>query len=143
MANCKEKNVPFENYKLVYRIFTQFNISFFQQKKNLCDTCEAYNNAISEDKNELINNYIEHLMEKNYSRTEKQLDKKNSNLILVVYDLQAVMPVPKGDVSIFFYRLELNVLNFTIYDMQKNIADSYVWDESNGHRGVNELGTCI
>ncbi|CAI6375140.1 unnamed protein product [Macrosiphum euphorbiae] len=53
------------------------------------------------------------------------------------------MPLPKGDVSSFYYRSKLNVLNFTIYDMQKNIADCYVWDVSNGHRGVNELGTCI
>jgi len=144
VANCKEKNVPFGNYVLFYRIFTQeFNISFFQPKKDLCDTCEAYNNAIGEEKIELKNNYEEHLMEKDLSRTEKQLDKEKSNLILAVYDLQAVMPLPKGDVSIFYYRSKLNVLNFTIYDMQKNIADCYVWDESNGHRGVNELGTCI
>lgn len=144
VADCKEKNIPFGNYVLFYRIFTQkFNISFFQPKKDLCDTCVAYNNAIGEDKNELKNNYEEHLVEKDLSRTEKQLDKEKSNLILAVYDLQAVMPLPKGDVSTFYYRSKLNVLNFTIYDMQKNIADCYVWDESNGHRGVNELGTCI
>jgi len=129
---------------LFYRIFTQeFNISFFFTKERLGDTCEAYNNAIGEEKNELKNNYEEHLMEKDLSRTEKQLDNDKSYLILAVYDLQAVMPLPKGDVSIFYYRSKLNVLNFTIYVMQKNIADCYVWDESNGHRGVNELGTCV
>lgn len=53
------------------------------------------------------------------------------------------MPLPKGDVSTFNYRSKLNFLNFTIYDMQKNIADCHVWDESNGHRGVKELETCI
>lgn len=53
----------------------------------------AYDNAIGEDKNELKNNYEEHLVEKDLSRTEKQLDKEKSNLILSVYDLQAVMPL--------------------------------------------------
>jgi len=43
-------------------------------------------------------------MEKDLSKTEKQLDKEKSNLILVVYNLQAVMPLPKGDVTTFYYR---------------------------------------
>lgn len=34
-------------------------------------------------------------------------------------------------------------MNFTIYDLQTNNCECYVWDESHGHRGVNELGTCV
>lgn len=33
-------------------------------------------------------------------------------------------------------------MNFTIYNLY-NSCTCYVWDESNGNRGVNELGTCV
>ncbi|XP_050527779.1 tubulin glycylase 3A-like [Daktulosphaira vitifoliae] len=72
----KDKN--YDGYVLFYRIFTQeFNISFFQANKDLCDTCVAYNNAIGEDKNELKNNYKEHLVEKDLSNLRNLLIKKS------------------------------------------------------------------
>jgi len=54
--------------------------------------------------------------------------------------LQAIQQLPKGDVSVFYYKSKLNLLNFTIYNLY-NSCTCYVWDESNGNRGVNELGT--
>jgi hypothetical protein len=39
--------------------------------------------------------------------------------ILAVYDLQAVIPLPKGKCSDFYYSSKLNVLNFTIADLIK------------------------
>ena len=35
------------------------------------------------------------------------------------------------------------MFNFTIYDLKTNSCECYTWDETNGHRGVNELGTCV
>lgn len=36
ITDCKEKNIPFVNYVMFYRIFTEdFNISFFTPKKRL------------------------------------------------------------------------------------------------------------
>lgn len=29
------------------------------------------------------------------------------------------MPLPKGDVSVFYYKSKLNILNFTVYNLQK------------------------
>lgn len=77
------------------------------------------------------------------SRSEKASDKVSSNAAVAVYDLQAVFQVPKGDVSLFYYKSKLNVLNFTIYDLKSNNCECYVWDDSSGHRGVNELGSCV
>lgn len=53
------------------------------------------------------------------------------------------MQIPKGDVSVFYYKSKLNVFNFTIYDLKENSCECYVWDELTGQRGVNELGTCV
>jgi hypothetical protein len=60
--------------------------------------------------------YELHIKEKNLSRIEKQKDKDNKNILVAVYDLQAVFQCPKGDVSVFYYKSKLNVLHLTIYN---------------------------
>lgn len=76
----------------------------------------------------------------------KKRDKKKAGetYIVACYDLQAVFPVPKGEISSFYYKLKLNWLNFTICELQKNeVLYCYAWHEGEGGRGVNELGTCV
>lgn len=144
VSKCKEDNAPFGNYSMFYKVFTEdYNISFFTPKKDQCDTCATYENASQTEKNSLQEKYDEHQVEKVLSRSEKACDKASSNAAVAVYDLQAVFQLPKGDVSLFYYKSKLNVLNFTIYDLKSNNCECYVWDESNGHRGVNELGSCV
>lgn len=53
------------------------------------------------------------------------------------------MQFPKRNISVFYYTSKLNVFNFTIYDLKGNECECFVWDESNGHWGINELGSCI
>ena len=141
---CRENNRPFGNYALFHRIFTeQYNISFFTPKKDLCDTCFCYENANDLEKEKLKENYDKHHEEKNLSRAEKNIDKSKEGVTVAVFDLQAVFQLPKGEVSAFYYKSKLNVHNFTIYDIQKKTCRCYVWDESHGHRGANEIGSCI
>lgn len=111
---------PAANYDLYARVFNKdFNIGFFFPKKDQCDLCEAYQNATGEDKKRLENDYINHQEEKKLSRIEKDADKtkskeKESNVVLAVYDLQAVLPVPMGQSSALFYKSRLNCFNFTV-----------------------------
>lgn len=69
----------------------------------------------------LKESYDQHLVEKELSRKEKD----NDILILVdkavlaVNNLQAAMPLPKGECSAFYYSSKLSVLNFTITDLIK------------------------
>ncbi|KAJ4428351.1 hypothetical protein ANN_24370 [Periplaneta americana] len=116
---------------------------FFTPKKDKRVTCVTYENANDSEKELLKTKYDEHLQEKEMSRAEKRHDKENFEGVLAVYDLQAVMQLPKGDTSVFYYTSKLNVLNFTSYDLKTGFCECFVWDESNGHRGVNELGTCV
>lgn len=144
VAKCKEQQKQFGNYTLFYRIFTEeYNISFFTPKKDQCDVCTTFENATDTEKEDLKESYDLHHREKELSRTEKARDKEKKDCVVAVYDLQAVMQLPKGDVSLFYYKSKLNVLNFTIYNLISNACNCYIWNESNGHRGVNELGTCV
>lgn len=144
ITKCRLENVPHADYQIYYNIFTkEYNISFWSPKKDQCEDCAAYNNA--EDKEPLKIKYYSHLEEKDLVRKEKELDKENANekCIIAVYDLQAVMPCPRGDVSNFYYISKLNVLNFTIYELGSKDVNCYVWHEGEGARGVNEIGSCV
>lgn len=100
---CIKKKEPFVKIHIYRKIFKEFNISFFIPKKDQCDLCTSYKNADQTGKNELEEKYQQHLREKEESRKEKTNDKENMNSekIVACYDLQAVLPVPRGDVSVF------------------------------------------
>ncbi|KAL3279144.1 hypothetical protein HHI36_016658 [Cryptolaemus montrouzieri] len=48
---------------------------------------------------------------KHLSRIEKENDKKKTDTVVAAYDLQAVFECPKGEISVFYYKSKLNVLN--------------------------------
>lgn len=71
--DCKNQNMPFVNYIMFYRIFTEeFNVSFFTPKKDLCETCASYDNAEGDEKEKLKTYYDQHLVEKELSREQKK-----------------------------------------------------------------------
>lgn len=142
---CQIEYKPYGNYVLYSHIFNnEFNIAFYSPKKDRCDTCEAFMNATGEEKQRLQVEYDTHLVEKELSRAEKEQDKmKGSRVVVAVYDLQATMPCPRGDVSNFYYISKVNVLNFTITDLKTKDVYCNVWHEGHGNRGVNEIATCV
>lgn len=142
---CKTDNLPYANYLMYFRIFSDLNISFFQPKKDMCEDCVTYINASEEEKGILRANYENHLSEKDLAREEKNTDKDkvSDSLIVAVYDLQAVLQCPRGSSSSFYYTSKINVFNFTIFELQHNLAKCYVWDETEGNRGANEIGSCV
>lgn len=93
------------------------------------------------------NAFDTHQLEKSLSRSEKESDinlaTNNKNHTVCCFDLQAVLPVPCGDVSQFFYKRRLSCFNFTIFDIVKKQGYCYVWYEGVGKRGVNEIGSFI
>ncbi|KAK5648032.1 hypothetical protein RI129_002924 [Pyrocoelia pectoralis] len=123
----EEKNLPFAKRCTYETIFnTEFNISFYQPKKDQCSICEEYKNSNPDEKAKLQESYDRHIANKIKSREEKAKDtamaKDKLNLIVACFDLQAVLPTPCGDVSAFYYKCRLN-----------SIAS----------RGSNEIATCL
>uniref|UniRef100_A0A6P7GAH1 Uncharacterized protein LOC114339788 n=1 Tax=Diabrotica virgifera virgifera TaxID=50390 RepID=A0A6P7GAH1_DIAVI len=144
--DCDSKDLPSGNYLMYYKIFnSEFNIAFFQPKKDQCQDCTSFSNAVEKDKEELRKMYDTHLKEKNLARQNKEDDKQYTpdNCIVAVYDLQAAMPCPRGDASNFYYVSKLNVYNFTIYNLKSKDTACFVWHEGEGKRGAIEIGTCL
>lgn len=137
--------MPFATVSTFNMIFnTDFNISFFIPKKDQCDVCECYKNSNDEEKQKLYQNYEQHLKEKTLARIEKDNDKQRADsTIVAVYDLQAVMQVPKGQVSLFFYKSRINCLNFTVSDLNVKNVVCYFRDETEASKGAVEIGSCI
>ncbi|CAH1110008.1 unnamed protein product [Psylliodes chrysocephalus] len=84
-----------------------FNLGFFQPKKDLCSVCETYKSLSDDEKEARKEHFEKHQEEKVLSRLEKEKDKnlalqdENNNIMLCSYDLQAVTPLPNGNVSTF------------------------------------------
>ncbi|CAG4992766.1 unnamed protein product [Colias eurytheme] len=94
----EENNKETGNYIAYYKIFTlEFNLSFFQPKKDQCDLCESFKNSTDEKKRELEDKYNKHIEEKSLSRIEKQEDRKKvtKDNIVAIYDLEAVLQCPR------------------------------------------------
>ncbi|KAL0882683.1 hypothetical protein ABMA27_001109 [Loxostege sticticalis] len=143
---CKAKGTPYGNYVMYNRIFnSEFNLSFHNPKKDQCEDCAAFHNAIGEEKERLRESYELHLKEKELTRKEKETDKKDTleNVIVAVYDLEATLSCPRGDVSNFNYVSKINVYNFTIRDLKSGAVDCYVWHEVESKRGAIEIGSCV
>lgn len=86
----KSYDKEFGNYIAYYKIFTtEFNLSFFQPKKDQCNLCMSYNNSIDEKKIEMEEKFNSHIEEKALSRIQKQGDRKNitKDDKVVIYDI--------------------------------------------------------
>ncbi|CAH0674053.1 unnamed protein product [Spodoptera exigua] len=149
----EENNKETGNYIAYYKIFTlEFNLSFFQPKKDQCDLCESFKNSTDEKKRELEDKYNKHIEEKSLSRIEKQEDRKKvtKDNIVAIYDLEAVLQCPRGDTSAFYYKSKLNSYNLTLTELTQTESKTaydkvhcYFWTESEAKRGAIEIGTCV
>ncbi|XP_060809417.1 uncharacterized protein LOC132903927 [Amyelois transitella] len=144
--DCEKNGSDYVKINIYRKVFKEdFNISFFTPKKDRCEDCVAYENALQPDKEKLEEKYISHLKEKELSRAEKLRDKEfiSENNIVACYDMQAMLQVPRGDVSSFYYKSRLNCMNFTICELKADNTDCFFWNEVEGQKGANEIGTCI
>lgn len=152
------ENKSFGAYSYYLNIFNKrFNIGFFQPKKDQCDLCLSYDNAIGHSKDQIKEAYDLHLKEKQLSREAKKMDKSQigDNKKLIIYDLQAVMQAPRGEISSFYYKSKLNSYNFTISELAKEDpevgklnsryanVECFFWSETEGNRGAVEIGSCV
>lgn len=76
VSECDARGLPSANYLMYYLVFTnEYNISFFQPKKDQCEDCTSYSNASEEEKVDLKEKYDQHLKEKDLARRKKEDDK--------------------------------------------------------------------
>lgn len=91
--------------------------------------------------------YDQHVIDRDTVRQTKNAVKERlqceETLACAVYDFQHVLPCPKGETSLFYYKRKLSVFNFTMYDMKGRDVTCYMWHEGEAGRGGNEVATCV
>ena len=102
-------------YRYVFN--TSFNIDFHLPKTDRCEKCESVKLKKSENiaiSKEEMQSHDLHIEEKLAMQKEKTKDKLNGNEnLLVVFDLENVINLPKAEVGSFFYKRKLTLYNLT------------------------------
>lgn len=57
--------------------------------------------------------------------------------------MQAVKLIPQLKANASYYKMKLQIHNFTIYNIITHESDNYVWDETEGNLVASTFATCI
>nr|CAI5823299.1 unnamed protein product [Callosobruchus analis] len=141
---CEQSNIkpaPECTYRVIFN--TEFNFSLFIPKKDVCDICHRYDEGTAEARSEMEKHYQLHMINKDTGRqlknTDKEKAKLNSDFCAAVFDLEQVLPTPKSNVGITFYKLKLSTYNFTIFNLASSEGYCYMWYESIAKKGSSEI----
>lgn len=140
---CKERNRNTVKEHIYRHIFhTEFNLSFHKPKKDSCLTCDKHKTgSIDED------THSKHMERKKAAQEEKERDKAKAKEDVTrhtaTFDLEQVLSTPSNSTSTIFYKRKLSVYNLSIYSCGTGSGTCILWNESEGMRGANEIGTCM
>ena len=146
-AKLHKKPVGGAKYRKVF--CEEYNYSFHTPKKDQCRVCNLHqqqeeNGTLTEDAKRL---YAQHISRKIRAREEKQFDKdyskKNMFYHTVTFDLQAVLHCPCSNVSQVYYKRKLNCYNLSVYSLGNAKATCFMWNETEGNRGSNEIASSL
>lgn len=148
MEWCKENYFENEVSISIYRkVFnTEFNIGFFLPRKDQCELCHRWKTAKdSDERREMLTEYSKHLESKKSVQQIKKEDKgaASAKKCVACFDLQKVLRCPKSEVSMYFYKNTLSLLNFTIFDLRLKEGHCYLWNETEALKGANEVATNV
>ncbi|KAF0706736.1 Uncharacterized protein FWK35_00037535 [Aphis craccivora] len=147
---CTSKKFEIVSKTMFRKIFhTKYNIGFHSPKKDKCRFCLKYENITSareltEEEQKLKTIHEE---EKNAVKEmflyDQNLSKAKGNFICISFDLQKVLNTPQGQNMNLYYSRKYSMFNLTVYESGTQNAIAYLWGETNGGRGCNEIVTCI
>lgn len=145
---CEKQNFSSVKIGVYLRIFnSDFNLYFHRPKKDMCRVCEKYNNMNSEERAAFQEHYDRHMQNKEQARMIKEADKQRAteynSFRSYTFDLQSVLYTPCSQVSSLYYTRKFCTYNLTIYDQATKKGSCYMWSETEGKRGSDEIGTCL
>jgi hypothetical protein len=148
IEKCGEFNKKPVSKHMYLKIFNyDFNLAFHVPQKDACDTCTTYDLLVKAGNatGEKIKEHEDHQRRKKQARRAKEEDKKSdpNDTIVAAFDLEQVLTCPKLSVSSAYYLRKLSVYNFTIYELQTHNGHCFVWNESEGKRGSNEITSAM
>lgn len=136
--------------KMYYHVFsTTFNLHFKPPLKDTCQVCDGLQNRLlvaGEDEKKIIENDKElHLRKAEKARLSLKEDKDRcyDDYYVLTFDLQKALPFPKLSTSVAYYKRNMYVYNLGVHVCNNDQAYMYVWPETEGSRGSQEISACI
>ena len=148
LAECQKEGVKDHVSVTTYKdILNSQNIKIHQPKKDQCKICVKYTRSNPEEKERLEASQETHI-NNNKKVMELKLayktrGKEDKSLLVFNFDLEAVLYTPCDKVSTIYYMRKLCTYNSTAFNLVTKTGQCYIWDESEGKRGSNEIGTTI
>lgn len=147
---CEEGH-PKVSYDTYRKIFKTTGRKFHAPKTDGCNKCDKLDIQITStegDEKERFKNLKElHLrkaeMGYNLKRQAKAEAEQDPNSRVLIFDLQQCLPTPHLKCKDIFYARQLYVYNFTVTDTTTDLTHCYMWSEVEGHRGANEIASCL
>ena len=106
LDHCKKIVVEPVKKHMFTSIFKELDISFQKPKKDSCAKCELIATKRTEPRNtisvEREKEFEKHLRLKEQSRAERNCDRQSEKCV-VSFDMQNVTPLPKAEISRFFF----------------------------------------
>ncbi|KAJ1523112.1 hypothetical protein ONE63_001005 [Megalurothrips usitatus] len=144
--------VSLSTYSNIFKEFTP-RLKFKSPQLDTCTTCNTIENMISsastpEESATLKQEKEIHVGVADFAYECKRSDKllaKNSKQTVptIVFDLQQVMQCPQLTSGNVYYLRQLSVYNLTVYVTETNMAYNFIWHETQGKRGADEIASCI
>lgn len=145
---------PISMYMFRDTFYRKFNLRFKPPSQDTCDLCNKLNMKIkaapvkSIERMKLIQSktnhqeMIEHL-DREFKEYKYQSKLSGNATILLVFDLEKVLPTPKLTTNKAYYKRQLNTYNFCVHDETQNRSYMYVWHEAIASRGPQEITSCL
>lgn len=148
---CNENGKPPVKEKYYYNVFkSKFNLHFKQPYTDTCKTCDKLQQFIRMEENPVRKNRYEiqkelHLRAAEKARACLKEDKTSADdtCYVMTFDLEKALSFPKLTTSTAYYKRNMYVYNFGCHSFNTKNGHMFMWDETEGGRGVQELATCI
>ncbi|XP_039283499.1 uncharacterized protein LOC111052342 isoform X2 [Nilaparvata lugens] len=152
---CEVNNLPKVSEDKYRRIFCEkYNIGFKLPKSDTCSKCDSLQiiiddaNASAEQKQTAKLEKEIHLRRadsareklKNYTAMSKETP---NDVHVITVDLQQTLPTPKLSCGPAFYCRKMWTYNVGIHNCSSGQGFMFMWDETVGKRGSDEIGSCI
>lgn len=73
----------------------------------------------------------------------KKTSKNDKTVCTLNFDMQKILTTPRADIGPLYYMSKLNVWNFSFFDLENHEGACYLWDETIGKRGSNEIASFL
>lgn len=154
MPWCREQNISPVKESAYRKIFcTQYNIGFKLPKSDTCKTCDEMGikiKAAKEANNIELEKELTTFLNLHQARADamqkllkSEIDTPAKKKLVISFDLQQSMPLPKLTTGPAFYCRKIWLYNLGIHDCTNKKGFMYLWTEDQAKRGADEVASVL